>query len=123
VDAGHASIVSACAGSVMRGLLQPLPCYYLDGPLTEEVLRTAGIRQFTPRCGARAIFGQAHGFTVSTALGTSGGRFENDGAKNSSAHQLRAQFMVHQLKKMTSTRGIPAALLAPGSVFETGVRS
>jgi glycosyltransferase involved in cell wall biosynthesis len=40
VDAGHASIVLACAGSSTRGLLHPLP-YRLNGPLSEEVLREA----------------------------------------------------------------------------------
>lgn len=40
VDAGHASIVLACAGSATRGLLYPLP-YHLDGPLTDDVLRAA----------------------------------------------------------------------------------
>lgn len=40
VDAGHASIVLACAGSTTRGLLYPLP-YHLDKPLTEDVLLAA----------------------------------------------------------------------------------
>ncbi len=40
VEAGHASIVLACAGSITRGLLHPLP-FRIAGPLSHDVLRAA----------------------------------------------------------------------------------